>query len=440
MDTTLSTRLLASNPWLFGRGLPSEVPQSVLPDPWVPRRQVAAASFAEAGQAHLVIGPRQAGKSTLAWSYLRGRRRPLVLNLEEPTFRAWCRSAIGFLGDIAEAGLAPDALFLDEAQHLEEAGLFVKGVVDAKPGFPILVTGSSSFHLLASTRESLAGRARRHVLLPFSLAEVCPPAESPLQRRLERDAAWLRLARVGGYPRAWLGEDATGTLSGLVEAFLLRDASDLLQVERLDAFHTLLRLAAGQIGNLVNLSEWASIAGISVATVSRYLALMEQTHLLRLVASFSGGQRKEVTSARKVFFLDNGLRNALLGQVEAAFDLRPDRGALLENLVFTELAKTLPWTKPVRYWRSLSGAEVDFVVELPGGLLAVEVKAAAQSAPRVSRSLRSFAAAYRPREAWVVNAGQDARIELEGVPVRWVPMAVLPEALAEVAGAWATCP
>lgn len=432
MEPTLLSRIAFTNPWLFGHGTVADAPVARSPVPWIPRLQVDASSFTHPDQAHLVIGPRQAGKSSLAWSFLRTLGRPLYVNLEEPSFRAWCRSPAGFLSDLGELGLPPEAVFLQEAQHLEEAGLFVKGLVDARPGFPVIVTGSSSFHLMAHTRESLAGRARRHVLLPFSLAEVSPADPAPAVRRVQRDVAWPRLACVGGYPHAWLGKDPEAVLGDLLQAFVLRDASDLVRVERPDAFQAILRLAAGQVGNLVNLTEYASICGVSVATVSRYLALMEETHLLRLVASFSGGRRREVTSARKVYFLDNGLRNMLLGQVGTAYEARPDRGAVFENLAFGEIVKALPWTVPVRYWRSLSGAEVDFVIELPGGLLAVEAKVARLGRPRLSRSARSFLAAYRPRAVWVLNETLSTRAEVDGVAVRWLPIADLPEAMEEV--------
>ena len=436
MDSTILSRLSSTNPWLFGRGALAASPLAQMPEPWVGRKQVDVSTFSRPDEAHLVIGPRQAGKSTLVWSYLRTLTRPLFLNLEEPSFRMWCRSAAGFLADLSELGSPPDAIFLEEAQHLDEAGLFVKGLVDARLGSPIVVTGSSSFHLMARTRESLAGRARRHVLLPFSLGEVSPFEAASAVRRIHRDACWPRLARIGGYPRAWLGDDAEDVLGRLLQAFVLQDASDLLRVDRIDAFQAILQLAAGQVGNLVNLSEWASICGVSVGTVSRYLSLMEETHLLRLVPSFSGGRRKEVTSARKVFFLDNGLRNSLLGQVSSDFDVRPDKGAVFENLVFTEIVKALPWTVQVRYWRSLSGAEVDFIVEMPGGLLAVEAKSTALASPRLSRSTRSFLEAYRPRMVWVVNTTLESRAEVVGVTVRWLPLADLPEALCEITDGW----
>lgn len=431
MDPLLLTRLRQTNPWLFGEGRVTGAPVATLPSPHVSRLQVDSRTFSRVDRAHLVIGPRQAGKSTLAWSWLRGLERPLFVNAEEPVLRAWCTSAAGFLADVTSLG-GVDAIFLEEAQWLEEGPRFAKGLVDARPGVPVLVTGSASFHLLGRTRETLAGRASRHRLLPLSLAEVAPGDGSPpalLQAR--RTDALERMLSVGGYPEAWLSEDPGEILGGLLQAFVLRDASDLFRVERLDAYQALLQLVAGQVGQLLVVSELASRCGVSAATALRYLELMEEAHVLQLLPSYAGGRRREVTSARKAYFLDNGLRNALVG------GLHPhpaDRGARAENWVFTELAKALPWEWTLRYWRSAAKAEVDFVVDAPPGLLGIEVKAGSLARPKLARSSRSFIQAYSPRSLWVVNASLSHEATVEGCQVEWIPAWRLPEALASWRG------
>jgi len=424
-------RLRESNPWLFGGPAVGATPASREPSGWRARRQVDAQALLAPGRAHLVIGPRQAGKSSLAWAALRRKVRPLFLNLEEPALAAWCRSPSGFLADVARAGLAPDALFLEEAQRLEHAGLFVKGVVDLKPAYPVVVTGSSSFHLDDRVRESLAGRATRHVLWPFSLAEVVPPGSGsgPAHLEILRREAIARALRVGSYPEAWLSERPEAVLTDLYQAVVLRDASDRFAVERPDAYQKLLALAAGQVGNLVNQAEYAALCGVAAGTVAKYLDLLEQTHVVRLVRPFAGGARREVTGARKVFFVDNGLRHAALGRLRNDPAEAADRGALVENWVFGEVAKSLPWTLPIGYWRSLSGAEVDFVLDAPQARLALEVKAGPLPRAVLSRGCRSFVEAYAPGELWVLNDTLDAEATLGTTRVRWLPLHRLPEAL-----------
>lgn len=220
-----------------------------------------------------------------------------------------------------------------------------------------------------------------------------------------------------GYPEVVLHNDKERILARLVEAFVLRDASDLYQIRRPDAFRRLLSPAASQIGNMVNFSNWAETLAVSVNTVIEYVNLLGESHVVKLVYPFVGGKRAEITSTPKIFFLDNGLRNLLFGGFAHA-DGRADRGALTENLVLCELCKhTDPLLHTISFWRSTSGAEVDFVVRTQEKLLAVEVKAGPLKRPRVSRSLRSFVQAYHPDIALILNDTLVDSMEIEGRPV-----------------------
>jgi hypothetical protein len=294
-------------------------------------------------------------------------------------------------------------LFFEEVQRLPEAGLFLKGVVDRLSGRRVFATGSSSFDLEARTRESLAGRAHRHLLLPLSLEEIGATVEgAPRLTEQTMDEQTRSRLILGGYPPVFLAAQPTRVLAELVEAFVVRDASDRFRIRHVAGFRKVLELAASQIGNLANFSEWAALAGVSNDTVAEHCRLLEETHVLRLVRPFVGGKRAEITSAPKVYFLDNGIRNQLFGGFGAAEE-RADHGALFENLVLSELAKlTNPLLHTLRYWRSKAGAEVDFVVEHHGRLLACEAKAG-DARGRILRSTRSFIDAYAPERFVVVS-------------------------------------
>lgn len=344
-------------------------------------------------KAMLVIGPRQAGKSTWVWHLLsREGGGVLFVDCELHRFRQWCRDPGAFLEDLRQILPHPPAVFLEEVQHLDEAGLFIKGLIDRRIPCPLIVTGSSSYHLSARTRESLAGRARRARLLPFSLEEICEDLDEHADAGIRQARIDERLGRhltVGGYPRVWLSDAPETELAALVEAFVIRDASDLYRLRRLDAFRTLLKLAASQIGSVVNLSEWASIAGVSVPTVSEYLQLMEESHLLVRLPPFAGGKRVELTSSPKLYFVDVGLRNQLVGDL-SPFQYRTDRGPLLENHVFSELHKAMPFAGSLNWWRTRAGAEVDFVVSEGQRRVGIEVKASPLRRPMLTRGARSF--------------------------------------------------
>ena len=423
MHQDLQAILLRDNPWLLDRERLGSWLGSHVPARFVLRRAMerAAPRWRDSHRAHLVIGPRQAGKSTMLWAYLASLDEPaLFLDCEQALLRGVCRSAPLFLESLE--GLVPElpALFFDEVQHLDEAGLFVKGLVDRRPGRPLFVTGSASFHLRARTRESLAGRATRTHLLSFSLAEVCQDFDGLGRLLQERGRAerFARHVRVGGYPDVWLADSPAPLLQDLIEAFVLRDASDLFRIARPDAFRQLMHLLAQQVGSLVNLSEWASICGVSRDTVGSYLRILEESHVITTLRPFRGRRRSELTSRPKVYLLDTGLRNHLVGDLRTLQE-RADRGSLLECWVLGELCKTLPTQAPVHFWRSTSGAEVDFVVPLPDRLVAIEVKAQAMRRPRLPRAARSFIDAYQPERLVLVNLELEHEEALGATRILW---------------------
>lgn len=424
MGPELLSIVLRDNPWLrqpdrLSSWLASRTPSNLLPRLGV---EAARRRWDEVDRIHLLVGPRQAGKSTLFWRHLAERDgKVLYFDCEQGPVQQACRSAPLFLDELESLTADPVCLFFDEVQHLEEAGLFFKGLADRRPGVPILVTGSSSYHLGARTRESLAGRATRHRLLPFSLAEVTQDSEAlaPAVAEAERSSRFERHLIYGGFPAVWLSDQPEVILTDLLEAFVLRDASDLFQIQKPAAFRRLLALIAGQVGHVVNYTEWSGILGVHRQTVESYLHILESSHILGNLAPFAGGRRSELTSRPKVFFVDGGIRNRVLNDFRP-IDQRIDRGAVLENWVYTEIWKRLPFEASVHFWRSTSGAEVDFVVAHGDELIAVEVKAGALRRAKLSRSARSFLQAYSPKTFLLVNTALEHEAEVEGVPVRWI--------------------
>jgi len=430
MNSELRALLLRDNPWLRR---PEELGAWLrhrLPEHFVARRVLSEQGerWQQLDRAHLVVGPRQAGKSTVLWAHLAELgAEALFVDCEQPLVQEWCRSAPLFLDGLEEVVHHPVALFFEEAQHLENAGLFLKGLVDRRPGVPLLVTGSSSYHLGARVRESLAGRATRCRLLPFSLSELLADVASgsPAARADETRRRWQRHVAVGGYPDVWLSTDPGAVLGALVEAVVLRDASDLFRIGRPDAFRRLLHLAAGQVGQIVNLSEWAAVLGVSGDTVGAYLEILEAGHLVAQLRPFAGGRRSELTRAPKLYFVDNGIRNQLVNDLRPLAE-RADSGAVLEGWVFGELWKMLPADASLHYWRSTSKAEVDFVVRTARDLIGVEVKAGQPGRAKLPRAARSFIEAYRPHAFFMVQQGVEAREQLGDTTIHWLHPATLP--------------
>jgi uncharacterized protein len=211
----------------------------------------------------------------------------------------------------------------------------------------------------------------------------------------------------------------------------LKDASDLFKVRRIDAFRKLLMLLAGQIGNLANLSELASICNADVGTIGNHIEILEENHIVQKVLPFAGGKRAELTSAAKVFFIDCGIRNQLLNNHSRDLQLRTDIGPLLENWVFSEICKNIPLVDTIKFWRSKAGAEVDFVIEHAGVLHGVEVKYSSLKRPLLGRSVRSFIEAYAPERLAVVNMGLEHELQIEKTVVTFVTPATFMQWLAK---------
>jgi predicted AAA+ superfamily ATPase len=417
MDNSLLTVLKVHNPWLAKPYRQGEILAGSLPDPFLARRERLEL---EEGRVLLVAGPRQAGKTTWIKQALFGQKDPvLVLHAEEPLVRGLCRSPALAL-DALEAVLEEKTvLVFEEIQHLADGPLFLKGLCDLSPRRRIVATGSSSFQFGAKTRESLAGRARRVLLYPFSLEEAAaamPGDALPALVEEEISGIWEKLLVTGGYPGPWFDSDPEAAVTRLAESIVLRDASDFFTIEHPAAFRKLLELSAADVGNLVNLSAWASAAQVSRTAARRYLDIAAEAQVLRLVPPFAGGKRAEITGRPKVYFIDNGLRNALFGGFGPS-QKRADRGALWENAVYSELLKRTGLLAQVAYWRTKNGGEVDFVINRSGELTAVEVKAAALNRPSLSRAARSFLSAYRPKRLGVINASLRLDLKAEGVPV-----------------------
>ncbi len=432
----VQNRILQYNPWLTRPDQADGWIRSYLPETYVLRD--AEPATLQKDRALLIVGPRQSGKSTLAWRLLRSSAPDILyLNLEDPLLRSALDAAIELVALLRERYAFIRAVFLEEAQHLTDAGIFVKGLVDAGLNIPVLVTGSSSFHLMSRTRESLAGRADRLRLLPFSLRELLRHEEpaNPVAARSVSEQIFRRQMIHGSYPAVYLADgdqDRVRLLSDLAEALILRDASDLFRIKRVDVFRKLLTLLAGQAGNLVNFSELASICHVDAATIHAYVEILEESHIVKVVRPFAGGKRRELTTAPKIFFIDNGIRNSLLNAFSPDLSLRTDKGALMENWVFSELYKCMPLTSVIHFWRSKAGAEVDFVVEQAGRIMALEVKSADLDQPRLGRSARSFIDAYRPEKFAVLNRSLEATVSMDNCQVDFLTPYQLATALRDL--------
>ena len=316
-----------------------------------------------------LFGPRQVGKTTLlqtVFERLDGVREFLNGDFSDDRTllvpeRARLHQLAGHL----------DYLFIDEAQNIPEVGRVLKLLHDSFPNLRVVASGSSAFDLRRRTGEPLTGRQIVFEMFPISLDELQPTATSL--------TTWLEHGMLfGGYPEVVTTsdpEDKQQLLRQLSSDYLLKDIFAQVDVNR-DRLHDLLRLLSFQIGSEVSLNELASATHVDVKTVGRYLGLLEDAYVIRRLGGFSRNLRKEVAKSRKVYFVDLGVRNALINAFNPA-SLRDDLGKLWENYLVIERCKRLRYaseTFNAWFWRTYDKQEIDYIEERRGHLFAFEFK------------------------------------------------------------------
>lgn len=386
-----------------------------------------------------ITGPRQAGKTTvllkLIEHLLQKQQEPTSIyyfNFDQEEHRETFQKPQQLFSFLQSRGeYQRYFLFLDEVQRLEEAGLYLKILHDLpqKP-LKIVVSGSSSLLLRAKTKEHLTGRQIEFRLLPLSFREAAKhyqfnlPAgpSGPLLSLLNQFAVY------GGYPRIFKEKNLEikrQLLDQLHRDYIRKDIRDFAGVEKMASFNKLTRLLAYQVGNLVNKEELAASSQLDLRTLGKYLEILEETFVIKLLKPYFTNRRKEIVKSPKIFYLDNGLRNGLLNNFEE-YNLRPDKGELFENLVLTELVKYLPAGTQLRYWRTQAGAEVDFVLIKGKRLIPIEVKTIIRSA-RMTKGLRSFLDDYDAKQAFVISTEFAGGTRYQQTIVKFIPFSRLLE-------------
>lgn len=326
------------------------------------------------GFINVIYGARRVGKTVLLEQIREKLPKDKILSLNGDTQET--RDLLSTTSEIRLSEIIKNypAVFIDEAQRIKNISLALKILIDKFPEKKIFVTGSSSLSLARGARETLTGRTKVFRLYPLSLAEITTGIES-----YQKDYFLETTLIYGGYPYLQsLGspEEKQEYLRTIVEDYLFRDVLLLERIVNPDLLPKLATLLAFQIGQEVSLNELSRSLGIEVATVSRYLTLLEQSFVIFPIGAFSGNLRKEISKSKKYYFYDLGIRNALTKQF-SPLDLRPDVGQLWENFLVAERIKKQHYSSvPANYyfWRNYSQAEVDWIEKTDKALKAFEFK------------------------------------------------------------------
>lgn len=388
----------------------------------------------------LIVGPRQAGKTTLMLQ-LQGHlkkkdEKTLFLSLDFERDMPSFTTQAALLDRIKlEFGKKEGYVFIDEIQRKENAGIFLKGLYDMQTPFKFIVSGSGSVELKEKVHESLAGRKRMFELQTVSLKEFINyktgyKYEDRLDeyfriKKAESLALLMEYLNFGGYPRVMLEDTRVEKLKIIDEiyrSYIEKDIAYLLKVERIDAFGNLIKLLAGQIGNMINLNELSSTLGISVQTVKNYLAYAEKTFIVKRITPYFRNIRKEISKSPALYFNDMGLRNFSIGQF-GRHAMLSEMGFLFQNLIYRLLHEKIKDDgSTLHFWRTKNRAEVDFIINRGDEVIPVEVKCREMKGKEIGRSLRGFISRYNPKEAWVVNIGFKDEEKIGKTRVRFIPV------------------
>lgn len=388
----------------------------------------------------VLIGPRQVGKTylmKLLQNHLEAKgEKTVFLSLDIEDHKQFFVSQTALMNYVRlQAGEERTFVFIDEIQRKEDAGLFLKGIYDMHLPYKFIISGSGSLDLKAKIKESIAGRKQLFIIEPISFEEfVNFKTDSKYEDRLQNFFA-IEAARAqslleeymvfGGYPRVVLAktiEKKKSEMDEIYRSYIERDITDLLRVEKPDAFTNLLKVLASQIGSLVNVTELSSTIGISSKTIHNYLRYLEETFILKKVTPYYRNVRSEITKAPLYYFYDTGMRNYLLGLFGLISLPSVLSGHLFENVIFNILRQHTHFTSTrIHFWRTRDNAEVDFVVNAGLDIIPVEVKYIRLNHAETTRSFKSFVNRYAPARTYVVHLGKKFEDRLNNTRISVIP-------------------
>ena len=322
------------------------------------------------GKIITLMGARQVGKTTLFDSIVDNNLNVLVLNCDNYDDRSDVENKTST--ELRQLVGNHSIVIIDEAQRAKNIGLSLKILADLKLPAQILVTGSSSLTLANEINEPATGRLIEYNLFPFSLSEL-------MQNTSQREEKRLLEQRMiyGLYPEVvTTPNDAKRILPNLANNYLYRDLLEYKGVKKPEVLQKLVRALALQIGSEVSYNELSRTIGVDKATVESYIDLLEKCYVIFRLPAYSNNLRSEIKRGRKIYFYDNGIRNALLSNF-APLELRDDVGMLWENMMVSERIKRNSYCQSYAqlfFWRTQQQQEVDLIEEQDGRLTAFEFK------------------------------------------------------------------
>lgn len=346
----------------------------------------------------VLLGARQVGKTTLLDQLIPDKKNCIVINGDEPDSRER-------LSDLSSDRLSSmlgtaKQLIIDEAQLIPDIGIILKRILDYTHGIQVFVSGSSSLELANTINEPLTSRKLEYQLYPLSFKELVDYGN------LEKEKRLLPHRMVfGSYPEVVTSPgNEIKLLRNLAGSYLYKDILSFGTIKKPVLLDKILKALALKIGSEVSYQELSRLVGADKETVERYIDLLEKAFIVFRLNALSRNSRTEIKKGKKVYFYDNGIRNALIGNFQQ-FELRTDKGALWENYIVSERLKCQSYKEfygNVYFWRTVKQQKIDYVEEVDGAFSAFEFKL---NSTKKGRFSKSFTEAYPIRETKTIHPG-----------------------------------
>ena len=356
-------------------------------------------SYLQVGKVLLVYGPRRVGKTTLLQNYLKTTGLKYKLDSGDNIRTQHILGSQDFK-EILPYAEGYELIAIDEAQNIPNIGMGLKILVDQRPDLKIFVTGSSSFELAGQVGEPLTGRKRTLTLYPLAQSELLST-----YNRFELKENLEEFLIYGSYPEVILAKTRQEKIDVVMEianSYLVKDILAFDRIRNSKQLLDLLKLLAFQVGSEVSLSELGTQLGMNHKSVQRYLDLLEKSFVIIRLGGFSRNLRNEITKKEKYYFMDNGIRNALIAQFNG-LSMRSDVGQLWENFFFIERLKYREYNSIYAnryFWRTYDQQEIDIVEERDGRLYGYECKWSPKKKVKIPKSWQS---AYPESEFRVIT-------------------------------------
>ncbi|MBU0559642.1 MAG: ATP-binding protein [Bacteroidetes bacterium] len=365
-----------------------------------------------------VVGPRQSGKTTMLKRILSELDGVNYITLDDITALSLFKNDIKSFVELYIKNF--NYVFIDEIQNAANSGQQLKFIYDTEKT-KLIISGSSSAEISIQNLKYLVGRIFIFKLYPFSFGEFLSAKNPKLQNvynsKLFGDEINIEIQKYidefitfGGYPRVVLSESIEEkklVLKNIYSALLLREVKDLIGVSGSDNLISLIKALSLQIGNLINFRELSDLSGFNHQALKKNINILEELYICKRCYAFHKNPRTEIVKTPKIYFIDYGLRNIIIDNFSSH---RSDKGALYENLIYTEFLKR---DKELKYWRTKSGAEVDFILDNEP----IEVK----TMPKTSRSFYSFINKYDPKNGYIISTKEGEDIVTDQYRIKFMP-------------------